>query len=143
MKKIINAAVILLESAMFFLLIVLEELSGKKAGVNHHVLARKIQWNEKYFTPENIDVVLPCIIAVLAVLIIIQSSVYRKKKRPPYSSFFRANNAVLVLSAFVSLLSLKSGAVMELNTSVYIAAASILIFTAHSCMILFLMLTEK
>ena len=143
MKKIINAAVILLESALYFLLIVLEELSGKKAGVNHHVLARKIQWNEKYFTPENIDMVLPLIIAVLAVLIIIQICVYRKKKKLPYSSFFRANNAVLVVSAFASVLSLKSGAAMELNTSVYIAAASIVIFSVQSAIISFLMITEK
>ncbi len=143
MKKIINAAVIFLESAVFFLLFALERLSGKKAGVNHHVLARKIQWSEKYFTPENIDIVFPCIIAVVAGVIFVQAAVYIKKKKLPYRSFFRANNAVLILSAFASALSLKSGVVMELNTSVYISAAAIVIFAVHSCMILFLTLTEK
>ena len=143
MKKIINAAVIFLESAIFFLLFALERLSGKKAGVNHHVLARKLQWSEKYFTPENINIIFPCIIAVLAGVIFVQAAVYIKKKKTPYMSFLRANNAILVLSALASALSLKSGAVMELNTSVYIAAASIMIFAVHSCMILFLTLTEK
>ena len=143
MKKIINAAVIFLESAIFFLLFALELLSEKKAGVNHHVLARKIQWSEKYFTPENINIIFPCIIAVLAGVIFVQAAVYIKKKKPPYMSFLRANNAILVLSALASTLSLKSGALIELNTSVYIAAASILIFTAHSCIILYLTLTKK
>ena len=143
MKKIINAAVIFLESAIFFLLFTLERLSGKNAGVNHHVLARKLQWNEKYFTPENINIIFPCIIAVLAGVILVQAAVYIKKKKPPYMSFFKANNAALVLWACASALSLKSGSVMELNTSVYIAAASIMIFAVHSCMILFLTLTEK
>ena len=143
MKKIINAAVIFVESAIFFLLFVLERLSGIKAGVNHHVLARKLQWNEKYFTPENINIIFPCIIAVLAGVILVQAAVYIKKKKPPYMSFFKANNAALVLWACASALSLKSGALIELNTSVYIAAASIVIFSAHSCMILYLTLTEK
>ena len=143
MKKIINAAVIFLESAIFFLLFVLERLSGIKAGVNHHVLARKLQWSEKYFTPENINIIFPCIIAVLAGVILVQAAVYIKKKKPPYMSFFKVNNAALVLWACASAFSLKSGSVMELNTSVYIAAASIMIFAVHSCMILFLTLTEK
>ena len=76
MKKIINAAVIFLESAIFFLLFTLERLSGKKAGVNHHVLARKLQWSEKYFTTENINIIFPCIIAVLAGVIFVQAAVY-------------------------------------------------------------------
>lgn len=58
MKKIINVffyfLVKLIQFALMTGMIVLQNLTHKSAGVNHHLYYKKVQYNSKYFTDINV-----------------------------------------------------------------------------------------
>lgn len=58
MKKIINIfaynLVKLIQIALMAIMVILQKLTHKSAGVNHHLYYRKVQYNSKYFIDSNV-----------------------------------------------------------------------------------------
>ncbi|WP_028829415.1 hypothetical protein [Proteocatella sphenisci] len=143
MNKIINVAVIFIEVSVVALLFILETMSGQKAGVNHHVLARKIQWNEKYFTPENIKILTFGLIAIILFAIFIQIVSGKKKQIVKQGKILWTHNVAAILAVSIAVLSLKNRFFMSLNTSGYITFASIAIFIFEIFLIIYLVVIEN
>lgn len=59
-------------------MVVLQKLSGKKAGVNHHLYCRKIQYQNRLFTPPNriLFTAIACLLIVVFLLLF-----FRKRSR--------------------------------------------------------------
>jgi hypothetical protein len=73
MKKIINVflyfLVKLIQVSLMIGMIVLQNLTHKSAGVNHHLYYKKVQYNSKYFT--DINVLSTKIIIILLMIFIL------------------------------------------------------------------------
>lgn len=73
MKKIINiflyCSVKLIQISLMIGMIVLQNLTHKSAGVNHHLYYKKVQYNSKYFT--DINVLSTKIIIILLIIFIL------------------------------------------------------------------------
>jgi len=143
MKKIINKVVVFIEVSMVAFLFILENLSWQKAGVNHHVIARKIQWSEKYFTVKNIEILTFAIIAIILTAIFIQAVNIRKNHTVKQRKELGIHNGTAILSAGIFLLSLKNEVFLNLNISAYITFASMLVFLFEILIIILLLVREK
>lgn len=138
MVKTINSIVIFVDALIVALLCVFENLSNSKAGLNHHVLARKIQWSEKYFTFENVKLIVITLITIVVIAIVIQVINAPKKLSSKRVKITLTHNIIAILSAIVVVLSLKHEVFLNMNTSLYITFAAIAIFILEVCTIMYM-----
>lgn len=57
-RKSYSVIAALIEAALVVAVCMLEHYSGIKAGVNHHLYYRKVQYTAMYLTPDNIKIIL-------------------------------------------------------------------------------------
>ncbi len=126
MNKIINIFSSILQIIIIAGIFSLELLSKKKAGVNHHLIARKYQLQEGLFNSDNI--MLLCAIIFIITLAVIFLSIKQKK-----ITLIKIN--FIIVGAFFILAS-NYELIKGLNSYIYILSGTIIIFTIQFLIIL-------
>lgn len=118
MLKILSVLTALIQVLMGAALVALEILSGKRGGINHHVLARKHQWSQSILSPERLqqgDVVLGLLVLLLTAAL---AASFRKPARRWTGSMLTA-----LLLSLLTLGSYHLPVFAQLRTSAYVTQA--------------------
>lgn len=121
MKKVIYTAVSFLQATTVGMVILLEYLSKKKAGVNHHLIARKHQLMDKIYSDFNLMLILCVMLLGLAVFALKSGKLKRKN----------LDSLEVIKLAIVSIvfgLSISIESVKALNCYVYLLSGTIFIY---------------
>ncbi len=135
MKKIFYAVALISEILLVAAVFILENLAAKKAGVNHHVLARKSQWETTVFRPENIKILSAMLIILIIALVFMK--LHELKKRKNHKSEFEIIQIIIaVLAAVVAILSQSNSYFLEMKTTPYITFAALTIFVFQAIILI-------
>lgn len=130
MKKIAYFLIRIIQISLIAALFLLNYLSGKKAGVNHHVIARKIQWEASILSDSNLKLISIAVgILVLAIVLIIISKKLKK-------SFVNRNIVLLIIMGLIIIVSQKMVLFKNLVIAPYITIGAIIIFLTQTILIL-------
>lgn len=130
MKKIAYFLIRIIQISLIAALFLLNYLSGKKAGVNHHVIARKIQWEASILSDSNLKLISIAVgILVLAIVLIIISKKLKK-------SFVNRNLVLLIIMALIIIISQKMVLFKNLVIAPYITMGAMAIFLTQTILIL-------
>lgn len=130
MKKIAYFLIRIIQISLIAALFLLNYLSGKKAGVNHHVIARKIQWEASILSDSNLKLISIAVgILVLAIVLIIISKKLKK-------SFVNRNLVLLIIMGLIIIVSQKMVLFKNLVIAPYITIGAIIIFLTQTILIL-------
>lgn len=130
MKKIAYFLIRIIQISLIAALFLLNYLSGKKAGVNHHVIARKIQWEASILSDSNLKLISIAVgILVLAIVLIIISKKLKK-------SFVNRNLVLLIIMGLTIIISQKMVLFKNLVIAPYITIGAIIIFLTQTILIL-------
>lgn len=130
MKKIAYFLIRIIQISLIAALFLLNYLSGKKAGVNHHVIARKIQWEASILSDSNLKLISIAVgILVLAIVLIIISKKLKK-------SFVNRNLVLLIIMGLIIIISQKMVLFKNLVIAPYITIGAIIIFLTQTILIL-------
>ena len=118
LSRIVFALTGLVQIALLAVVYVLQVLTTKKAGVNHHLRFTRTYWMHNYLTPQNL-LILSIVLALLAVLVLVIYLRRRKNLRPA------AKAALLLVLIWIAalLLSLRLEAVQALLSYPYLLLA--------------------
>lgn len=137
MKKIFYAVALISEILLVAAVFILENLAAKKAGVNHHVLARKSQWETTVFRPENIKILSAMLIILIIALVFMELHELKKRKRKNHKSEFEIIQIIIaVLAAVVAILSQRNSYFLEMKTTPYITFAALTIFVFQAIILI-------
>lgn len=130
MKKIAYFLIRIIQISLIAALFLLNYLSGKKAGVNHHVIARKIQWEASILSDSNLKLISIAVgILVLAIVLIIISKKLKK-------SFVNRNLVLLIIMGLIIIVSQKMVLFKNLVIAPYITMGAMTIFLTQTILIL-------
>lgn len=130
MKKIAYFLIRIIQISLIAALFLLNYLSGKKAGVNHHVIARKIQWEASILSDSNLKLISIAVgILVLAIVLIIISKKLKK-------SFVNRNLVLLIIMGLIIIISQKMVLFKNLVIAPYITMGAMAIFLTQTILIL-------
>lgn len=130
MKKIAYFLIRIIQISLIAALFLLNYLSGKKAGVNHHVIARKIQWEASILSDSNLKLISIAVgILVLAIVLIIISKKLKK-------SFVNRNLVLLIIMGLIIIISQKMVLFKNLVIAPYITIGAMAIFLTQTILIL-------
>lgn len=130
MKKIAYFLIRIIQISLIAALFLLNYLSGKKAGVNHHVIARKIQWEASILSDSNLKLISIAVgILVLAIVLIIISKKLKK-------SFVNRNLVLLIIMGLIIIVSQKMVLFKNLVIAPYITMGAMAIFLTQTILIL-------
>ena len=118
LSRIVFALTGLVQIALLAVVYVLQVLTTKKAGVNHHLRFTRTYWMHNYLTPQNL-LILSIVLVLLAVLVLVIYLRRRKNLRPA------AKAALLLVLIWIAalLLSLHLEAVQALLSYPYLLLA--------------------
>ena len=118
LSRIVFALTGLVQIALLVVVYVLQVLTTKKAGVNHHLRFTRTYWMHNYLTPQNL-LILSIVLVLLAVLVLVIYLRRRKNLRPA------AKAALLLVLIWIAalLLSLHLEAVQALLSYPYLLLA--------------------
>lgn len=137
MKKIAYFLIRIIQISLIAALFLLNYLSGKKAGVNHHVIARKIQWEASILSDSNLKLISIAVgILVLAIVLIIISKKLKK-------SFVNRNLVLLIIIGLTIIISQKMVLFKNLVIASYITMGAITIFLTQTILILITIFTKE
>lgn len=137
MKKIAYFLIRIIQISLIAALFLLNYLSGKKAGVNHHVIARKIQWEASILSDSNLKLISIAVgILVLAIVLIIISKKLKK-------SFVNRNLVLLIIMGLTIIISQKMVLFKNLVIASYITMGAITIFLTQTILILITIFTKE
>lgn len=137
MKKIAYFLIRIIQISLIAALFLLNYLSGKKAGVNHHVIARKIQWEASILSDSNLKLISIAVgILVLAIVLIIISKKLKK-------SFVNRNLVLLIIMGLTIIISQKMVLFKNLVIAPYITIGAIIIFLTQTILILITIFTKE
>ena len=137
MKKIINVVASVTQIVILISLVILNYFSNKSAGVNHHVIAKKYQFEATILNEGNlmmISVILWIVIILLALIIVKQKCMNLSLK----IEFIK-----LIISAIFIEASYKSTLFKNLNIMPYITLGALLIFVTQTTVVLIDILLQK
>ncbi len=137
MKKIINVVASVTQIVILISLVILNYFSNKSAGVNHHVIAKKYQFEATILNEGNlmmISVILWIVIILLALIIVKQKCMNLSLK----IEFIK-----LIISAIFIEASYKSTLFKNLNIMPYITLGALLIFITQTTVVLVAILLQK
>lgn len=118
LSRIVFALTGLVQIALLVVVYVLQVLTTKKAGVNHHLRFTRTYWMHNYLTPQNL-LILSIVLALLAVLVLV---IYLRRRKNPRPAAKAALLLVLIWIAAL-LLSLHLEAVQALLSYPYLLLA--------------------
>lgn len=84
MKKLANilfGVFLAIEVILMVSMNYLEKLAYKKAGVNHHIYFKKVEYTRKYLTPENIKLITIIVIVLIVLYLIITVKAFRNSRK--------------------------------------------------------------
>lgn len=137
MKKIAYFLIRIIQISLIAALFLLNYLSGKKAGVNHHVIARKIQWEASILSDSNLKLISIAVgILVLAIVLIIISKKLKK-------SFVNRNLVLLIIIGLTIIISQKMVLFKNLVIAPYITMGAMTIFLTQTILILITIFTKE
>lgn len=137
MKKIAYFLIRIIQISLIAALFLLNYLSGKKAGVNHHVIARKIQWEASILSDSNLKLISIAVgILVLAIVLIIISKKLKK-------SFVNRNLVLLIIMGLIIIISQKMVLFKNLVIAPYITMGAMAIFLTQTILILITIFTKE
>ena len=137
MKKIACFLIRIIQISLIAALFLLNYLSGKKAGVNHHVIARKIQWEASILSDSNLKLISIAVgILVLAIVLIIISKKLKK-------SFVNRNLVLLIIMGLIIIISQKMVLFKNLVIAPYITMGAMAIFLTQTILILITIFTKE
>lgn len=137
MKKIACFLIRIIQISLIAALFLLNDLSGKKAGVNHHVIARKIQWEASILSDSNLKLISIAVgILVLAIVLIIISKKLKK-------SFVNRNLVLLIIMGLIIIISQKMVLFKNLVIAPYITMGAMAIFLTQTILILITIFTKE
>lgn len=137
MKKIAYFLIRIIQISLIAALFLLNYLSGKKAGVNHHVIARKIQWEASILSDSNLKLISIAVgILVLAIVLIIISKKLKK-------SFVNRNLVLLIIMGLTIIISQKMVLFKNLVIAPYITMGAMTIFLTQTILILITIFTKE
>lgn len=84
MKKLANilfGVFLAIEVVLIGAMNYLEKLAYKKAGVNHHLYFKKVEYTRKYLTPENVKLITIVVIVLIVLYLIITIKAFRNSRK--------------------------------------------------------------
>lgn len=82
MRKIIFTILTIIQIGLMIAVKVVQDLTTKKAGVNHHLRFYKTKYNNQIFTSENVSMMKVALILIsILLLILLIIKIYKKKQK--------------------------------------------------------------
>lgn len=137
MKKIISIVASVTQIVILISLVILNYFSNKSAGVNHHVIAKKYQWEATILNGSN----LMMLSAILWIVIILLALIVTKQKCMNVS--LKIEFIKLIISVIFIEASYKLTLFKNLNIMPYITLGALLIFVTQTTVVLIDILLQK
>lgn len=137
MKKIISIVASITQIVILVSLVILNYFSNKSAGVNHHVIAKKYQWEATILNESN----LMLISAIFWIVIILLALIIAKQKCMNVS--LKIEFIKLIISVIFIEASYKLTLFKNLNIMPYITLGALLIFVTQTTVVLIDILLQK
>lgn len=137
MKKIISIVASVTQIVILVSLVILNYFSNKSAGVNHHVIAKKYQWEATILNESN----LMLISAIFWIVIILLALIITKQKCMNVS--LKIEFIKLIISVIFIEASYKLTLFKNLNIMPYITLGALLIFITQTTVVLTDILLQK
>lgn len=137
MKKIISIVASVTQIVILVSLVILNYFSNKSAGVNHHVIAKKYQWEATILNESN----LMLISAIFWIVIILLALIITKQKCMNVS--LKIEFIKLIISVIFIEASYKLTLFKNLNIMPYITLGALIIFVTQTTVILIDILLQK
>lgn len=137
MKKIISIVASVAQIVILISLVILNYFSNKSAGVNHHVIAKKYQWEATILNESN----LMLISAIFWIVIILLALIITKQKCMNVS--LKIEFIKLIISVIFIEASYKLTLFKNLNIMPYITLGALLIFITQTTVVLTDILLQK
>ena len=137
MKKKISIVASIIQMVILSSLFILNNFANKSAGVNHHVIARKYQWEATIFSNSNlswISLAMWIIIMILAIIVLKQ----KNKKM-----FLKIEMIKLIASGIFVEASSRFTVFRNLNIMSYITLGALIIFLIQATVTLIDILLQK
>ncbi|MGB5823974.1 MAG: hypothetical protein WBH44_07840 [Proteocatella sp.] len=126
MKKILYVVALMSEISLVAAVFILEKLASKKAGVNHHVLARRHQWEATVFSSENKNIIGFALVVILVGLMVLLINYLIKKRNLNVAGIFYKIQIIFgMLAAVVALMSQRTSFFLEMKTAPYMTFVAI------------------
>lgn len=130
MKKIISIVASVTQIVILVSLVILNYFSNKSAGVNHHVIAKKYQWEATILNESN----LMMLSAIFWIVIILLALIITKQKCMNVS--LKIEFIKLIISVIFIEASYKLTLFKNLNIMPYITLGALIIFVTQTTVIL-------
>lgn len=137
MKKIISIVASVTQIVILISLVILNYFSNKSAGVNHHVIAKKYQWETTILNGSN----LMMLSAILWIVIILLALIITKQKCMNVS--LKIEFIKLIISVIFIEASYKLTLFKNLNIMPYITLGALLIFVTQTTVVLIDILAKE
>ncbi len=137
MKKIISIVASVTQIVILVSLVILNYFSNKSAGVNHHVIAKKYQWEATILNESN----LMLISAIFWIVIILLALIITKQKCMNVS--LKIEFIKLIISVIFIEASYKLTLFKNLNIMPYITLGALIIFVTQTTVVLIDILLQK
>jgi len=128
MKKTVYFVALMSEISLVATMFILESFAEKKAGVNHHVLARRHQWETTVFSPGNKDFISFALAFIFAGFLALL--VYSFIKRANSKEFFRFRQIQILIGMLAAAFALMSQHMMfflDMKITPYITFSAMVI----------------
>lgn len=137
MNKKISTVASIVQMIILSSLFILNNFANKSAGVNHHVIARKYQWESTIFSNSNLSWISLAMWIIIMILAIIALKQKNKKM------FLKIEMIKLIASGIFVEASYRFTVFRNLNIMLYITLGALIIFLIQATVTLIDILLQK